>query len=107
MTSSSRTRRARRSPEPPPPAAVCITSATSWPGSYIVAIDTATVPAGYTQTFGLDSATSPTAAVTVAADENRTDVDFGYWRFGSIGDRVWVDYIANGVQMRANPASAE
>ena len=71
-------------------------------GTYTVAV---TPPPGYRQTFDLDDGarlsgfTTPLAAVVVlAAGQVRTDVDFGFQKLGSVGDRVWLDYNGNGVQ---------
>ena len=61
-------------------------------GAYTVAVDPTTLPAGLTGTFDLDGVGSAnTAAVTLATNEVRRDVDFGYKASGSIGDQVWLD----------------
>ena len=62
-------------------------------GDYLVKVDDATLPTGMAITTGND----PTA-LTLAAGEDRLDVDFGYRHTGSIGDRVWNDTDADGVQ---------
>jgi uncharacterized repeat protein (TIGR01451 family) len=50
-----------------------------YPGDYSVRIDTDTLPAGMTGTYDLDGiGTADRAAVTLAAAQTRTDVDFGY-----------------------------
>lgn len=70
-------------------------------GSYRV---TVTPAPNYVQTFDLDGlATAHTAVASLARGENRRDVDYGYVfcppaLLGSIGDRVWKDYDADGVQ---------
>jgi uncharacterized repeat protein (TIGR01451 family)/LPXTG-motif cell wall-anchored protein len=58
-------------------------------GTYTV---TVTVPDGYV-------ATTPTELTVVLAEEQvNLDVDFGIVALGSIGDRVWIDSDADGVQ---------
>ena len=70
------------------------------PGTYTVRVDASTLPADATiATFDLDGlATLHEASVTVAAREQRLDVDFGYQAPASIGDRVWLDTNGDGVQ---------
>ena len=68
-------------------------------GSYKVTVNTATLPAGTVQTFDADGvATASSTSVTLAAGANRTEIDFGYRGTSSLGDRVWSDANANGVQ---------
>ena len=68
-------------------------------GTYSVKVVTTTLPAGVAPTYDLDGvATASKATFTLAAGANRTDVDFGYRGSLSIGDRVWNDANANGVQ---------
>ncbi|HEX4497346.1 MAG TPA: SdrD B-like domain-containing protein, partial [Thermoanaerobaculia bacterium] len=67
------------------------------PGTYTVKVSN--LPAGTTETFDLDGVASANQATfTLAAGQNRTDVDFGYRNSGSVGDRVWLDANGNGVQ---------
>ncbi|MEA2563804.1 MAG: hypothetical protein QOH06_5308 [Acidobacteriota bacterium] len=48
-------------------------------GTYKVKVVSSTVPSGSTPTYDLDgTGTAHTATVTLAAGQNRTDVDFGY-----------------------------
>jgi hypothetical protein len=69
------------------------------PGTYTVKVVSSTLPAASTPTFDLDgTATAHTAAFTLTAGQNRTDVDFGYRGTLSIGDRVWNDANGNAVQ---------
>src|SRR5439155_642936 len=50
-------------------------------------------------TYDLDGIATPnTASVAIAAGVSRSDVDFGYRGTASIGDRLWHDANANGVQ---------
>jgi hypothetical protein len=68
-------------------------------GNYTVKVVTSSLPAGMTPTYDLDGVATPNAAtLSLAAGANRTDVDFGYKHTGSVGDRVWLDSNANGVQ---------
>lgn len=64
------------------------------PGVYSIIVDNGSLPGGMTQTFDLDGYLDHSTIVTLAAGDNRTDADFGYWRPASLGDRVWID--ANG-----------
>ncbi|HBL26473.1 MAG TPA: hypothetical protein DD490_06530, partial [Acidobacteria bacterium] len=48
-------------------------------GSYTVRVVSATLPAGLAPTYDLDGiGTAHTAAASLTAGQNRTDVDFGY-----------------------------
>ena len=67
-------------------------------GSYNVTVDTSTLPAGLTETYDLDAGDDSAAAVSLAAGQNRTDVDFGYTGTASIGDTVWFDTDGDGAQ---------
>jgi len=81
-------------------------------GTYTVTVNSATLPAGLTQTFDLDGLATPNTATALLADgENRTDVDFGYQPatpplLGSIGDFVWQDTDGDGVQDPGEPGIA-
>ncbi|MGI9529257.1 MAG: SdrD B-like domain-containing protein, partial [Acidimicrobiia bacterium] len=67
-------------------------------GGYDVVIDTATLPAGVTQTFDADGLVSPDASsLVLGAGENNLDQDFGYNGAASIGDTVWFDRDGDGV----------
>jgi hypothetical protein len=69
------------------------------PGNYSVMVVASTLPAGLAPSYDLDGiATANVAAFTLAAGQNRTDVDFGYKNTGSVGDRVWLDTNGNGAQ---------
>jgi protocatechuate 3,4-dioxygenase beta subunit len=70
------------------------------PGSYTVNIVTSTLPAGSTPTYDYDGIATPhTTAVTLVSGQSRTDIDFGYrGAVSSLGDRVWLDFDADGVQ---------
>ena len=65
-------------------------------GTYQVCV---TARPGYTQTFDLDGTATPhCATVTLSPGQSRSDLDFGYWQPGSIGDRVWNDANGNRAQ---------
>ena len=68
-------------------------------GTYDVRVDASTLPANYVQTYDLNGGLDHEAsAVVLAIGQDRTDVDFGYQKRSSIGDRVWNDANGNGVQ---------
>ncbi|MCC2670805.1 MAG: conserved repeat domain protein, partial [Armatimonadetes bacterium] len=69
------------------------------PGLYRVRVDTNTLPFGMTLIADPDGTTTPSSAtLTLAAGVANLSQDFGYRGAGSIGDRVWYDLNANGVQ---------
>ncbi len=72
-------------------------------GDYRVEVDVATLPAGLSQTYELDGTLDGNTSVTLAAGAARRDVDFGYIGAGSLGDTVWFDVNANGVQEVGEP----
>jgi hypothetical protein len=65
-------------------------------GTYVVRIDTASLPVGANATFDLDGGLDHEASVTLLAAEHRGDLDFGYRGSLSIGDLVWQDVNGNG-----------
>ena len=69
-------------------------------GTYTVRVDTTTLPGGVTATYDLDGAATPgsVTGVTLTTGQARTDVDFGYRGDASLGDRVWDDANASGIQ---------
>ena len=67
-------------------------------GTYHVRVDTTTLPAAYAQTYDLDGGLDHEASVTLVAGETRTDVDFGYQQMAVIGNQVWIDLDADGIQ---------
>ncbi|MEM9599358.1 MAG: SdrD B-like domain-containing protein, partial [Acidobacteriota bacterium] len=73
-------------------------------GSYYVDVDSGTVPAGLATSPGT---TDPSPVVTLAAEEIRTDVDFGYTTADPaaaiLGDRIWSDADGDGVQDPGEP----
>jgi uncharacterized repeat protein (TIGR01451 family)/LPXTG-motif cell wall-anchored protein len=73
------------------------------PGDYQVTVDTATLPPGMAQTYDPDGVLDDTTTVTVVANTDYLDIDFGYAGDGSIGDFVWWDVNADGVQDAGEP----
>jgi hypothetical protein len=68
-------------------------------GTYTVTVVASTLPGGAVPTYDLDGTATPhVAVVTLTAGQSRTDVDFGYRGTASLGDRVWLDYDADGIQ---------
>jgi hypothetical protein len=68
-------------------------------GAYAVRVEAATLPPGLSPSYDLDGiGTANFAVVALVGGENRTDVDFGYRGVGSIGDRLWLDFDADGTQ---------
>ncbi len=68
------------------------------PGTYTARVDVSTLPAGMAQTFDAVGALDHAATFFVSANQTRTDIDFGYTAPVGIGDFVWNDVNANGVQ---------
>ena len=73
------------------------------PGTYAAKIDTSTLPAGFVQTSDLTGALDHAATISLSASQARTDVDFGYTQRVVIGDFVWNDQDADGVQDPGEP----
>ncbi len=69
-------------------------------GTYKVCIGG--VPAAYNPSYDLDGIATPSCA-TVTLTANREDVDFGYFRLGSLGDFVWNDFDRDGIQDANEP----
>ena len=66
--------------------------------AYTVAVVTATLPTGVTNTVDPDGGNDNLWTGDLTANPNRTDVDFGYRGTGSLGDFVWIDSNGNGFQ---------
>ncbi|MBX3010173.1 MAG: DUF11 domain-containing protein [Caldilineaceae bacterium] len=67
------------------------------PGTYTIAVDPATLPAGVTQTGDRDSTFDHATTLTLVSNGSVTDADFGYQGNSSLGDSVWNDRNGNGV----------
>lgn len=73
-------------------------------GQYRVTVDTADLPAGFAPSYDLDgTATANRWEGALAQNGAPRNVDFGYTGTGSIGDRVWFDQDADGVQDAGEP----
>ena len=60
-------------------------------GCYVVDIDDSTLPPGHLLTTGTEQ-----LGVSLSPGQDKTDADFGYVTFSSIGDSVWLDSDADG-----------
>ncbi len=69
------------------------------PNDYFVDVVDATVPAGYVITTNND----PTPIINLAEDQSYLQADFGYVQASTIGDRVWEDLDADGLQDAGEP----
>lgn len=68
-------------------------------GDYTVDVDTLTLPAGMHATYDADGiGTANSTALSLAADEDDLDQDFGYAGTGAIGNWVWLDSNGDGIQ---------
>lgn len=89
------------------------------PGTYFIAVDTATLPAGVTYTSDPDRSGIPVgqaplnppgdhadSLVLVSIGSNYTGADFGYKPSGAVGDFVWLDLNQNGVADAGEPGLA-
>lgn len=76
------------------------------PGTYTVEVATETLPPGASiATYDFDGLTSQhTATVVVRAGDMPVSINFGYARAAMIGDSVWSDCNANGIQDANEPA---
>ena len=71
------------------------------PDTYTVRV---TRPSGSTPTYDSDgTGTADRSTLTLTASENNTQQDFGYRWTGSIGNRIWEDRDADGVQDSNEP----
>jgi uncharacterized repeat protein (TIGR01451 family) len=72
-------------------------------GTYTVAVDTTTLPAGMGPTFDPDGAPLGTTVATVSDGSVTTGLVFGYTGTASLGDRVWFDVNADAAEDEAEP----
>ena len=76
-------------------------------GDYTITVDETTLPDGMGQTYDDDGLGTPhTSDHTLAENEHNREQDFGYRGLGSIGDYVWFDANADGVQDPSESAIA-
>jgi fimbrial isopeptide formation D2 family protein/uncharacterized repeat protein (TIGR01451 family) len=73
------------------------------PGDYKVAIVTATLPAGMSQTYDPDGILDDMTIVTVGLASEIEHIDFGYAGDGGIGDTVWWDNNGDGAEDVGEP----
>ncbi len=81
------------------------------PGSYTVRIDLSTLPPSYAPSFEADAALDGSVAVTLAENEQRDDIDFGFLPtpgagLATLGNFVWLDENGNGLQDEGEPGVA-
>lgn len=72
-------------------------------GTYIVRVDTGTLPASYSQTYDLTSPVDDDTAEVILSGADRDDADFGYRNSAGIGDFVWNDRDADGAHDPGEP----
>jgi uncharacterized repeat protein (TIGR01451 family) len=72
-------------------------------GTYTARVDASTLPAGMVLTYDLVGDLDNAATFMLSPGQARTDLDFGYTQPVSIGDLVWNDLNANGVQDGGEP----
>ncbi len=74
-------------------------------GDYTIAVDTADpdLPSGVVNTADPDGGLDSTALKALGENEVDTTQDFGYAGTGSVGDFVWLDLDADGVQDAGEP----
>ena len=75
-------------------------------GEYRVTVDASTVPEGMTPSYDLDGTTATPNGIwqgTLAEDDKKRDVDFGYTGSGSLGDYIWFDQNKDGAQADNEP----
>jgi large repetitive protein len=72
-------------------------------GTYTARIDTSTLPAGQVQTYDLNGGLDHAATFSLSANETSSDVDFGYTQQATLGDYVWNDLDADGIQDGGEP----
>ncbi|MGB3916959.1 MAG: SdrD B-like domain-containing protein, partial [Thiothrix litoralis] len=76
------------------------------PGTYVVKVDPASLPAGVQQTADPDAAKDHQTTANVNPGAETSGLDFGYVASVILGDRAWHDLNANGVQDAAEPGVA-
>lgn len=72
-------------------------------GNYIVRVDTSTLPEGYYQSGDADEILDNQSETYLPGGARIDTMDFGYTNRASLGDRVWHDLNANGVQEAGEP----
>ena len=74
--------------------------------TYIVRLDTNTLPAGVRPTYDLNGTNTAhvVSGVILTNGQNRADLNFGYTGSGSIGGYAWYDVNGDGLQQGTEPA---
>ncbi len=72
-------------------------------GNYTVTVDTTTLPPGLVNSADPDGGLDSTAQTALAENEVNLDQDFGYTGDQSLGDTVWLDLNADGIQDAGEP----
>jgi uncharacterized repeat protein (TIGR01451 family) len=72
-------------------------------GTWQVTVDPTTLPAGLRASVDLDGGADGVATLVLVADDERTDVDFGYVGTAGIGDEVFLDVDGDGVRGPGEP----
>jgi uncharacterized repeat protein (TIGR01451 family) len=72
-------------------------------GTYTARVDASTLPPGMILTYDLAGDLDGIATFMLSPSQARADLDFGYTLPVAIGDRVWSDANANGVQEVGEP----
>ena len=68
-------------------------------GTFLVRVDTATLPDGFSNTVDPDGTVNNRTSVTLGPNEDNTTTDFGYQGTGSIGNEIFLDTLTpNGVR---------
>ncbi|WP_232056120.1 SdrD B-like domain-containing protein [Tuwongella immobilis] len=68
------------------------------PITYTVEVLTNTIPTGLTNSVDPDGGNNSTSQLTLVANANNLDQDFGYVGTAKLGDRVWLDSNGDGAQ---------
>ena len=68
------------------------------PGNFTARVDASTLPAGFVQTYDAVGVLDDAATFFLSANQTRSDIDFGYTQRATIGDLVWNDADADGMQ---------
>ncbi|QQZ28160.1 IPTL-CTERM sorting domain-containing protein [Thiothrix subterranea] len=76
------------------------------PGTYTVNVDPASLPAGSQQTGDPDGVKDHQTLAVIKPSQNTSGLDFGYATLVALGDKVWHDLNANGVQDAEEPGLA-
>ncbi|MFA9396882.1 MAG: SdrD B-like domain-containing protein [Clostridiaceae bacterium] len=68
------------------------------PGKYTIVVDKTTLQEGLKQTYELDGSIGGSVVVNLTQGQIVDNVDFGYYKLGKLGNYVWEDSNADGIQ---------